>query len=115
MLEQHGFEPKNCRHLKNMLYDEISEYCMRLEDKMNIVLGKSTYAFMMADPLGVLEENQIHLGFLRPFFDPKDNSQQLELHNIEVLVARSPASLPSDIQKVCLLFLVCAEKTHPRG
>ncbi len=69
---------------------------------MNIGIGKSTYAFMIADPLAVLEENQIHLGFSSNFRDPKDDWEQVLLHETDVLVARLPALLSSDIQKACL-------------
>jgi hypothetical protein len=71
---------------------------------MNIGIGKSTYAFMIADPLAVLEENQIHLGFSSNFRDPKDDWEQVLLHETDVLVARLPALLSSDIQKVRAVF-----------
>ena len=85
----------------------MSKYCRRLEDKMNIGLSQSTYAFMIADPLAVLEENEIHLGFSGVFRDPKLGFDQTMLHDIDVLVARTPASLPSDIQKVRQCLLIC--------
>lgn len=69
---------------------------------MNIGIGKSTYAFMLADPLAVLEENEIHLGFSTSFRDPKDGWEQVLLHDTDVLVARLPAVLSSDIQKAGL-------------
>ena len=69
---------------------------------MNIGIGKSTYAFMIADPLAVLEENEIHLGFSSVFRDPKDGWEQVLLHEMDVLVARLPALLSSDIQKAGL-------------
>lgn len=75
---------------------------MRLEDKMNIGVGKSTYAFMIADPLAILEENEVHLGFSSNFKDPKDGWEQVLLHDVDALVARLPALLPSDVQKVGL-------------
>ena len=66
---------------------------------MNIGVAKSTYAFMLADPLCVLEEDEIHLGFSSDFGDPKDICGDNLLHDIDVLVARCPAVLSSDIQK----------------
>jgi hypothetical protein len=66
---------------------------------MNIAVGKSTYAFMVADPLAILEENEIHLGFSSNFRDPKDGWEQVLLHETDVLVARLPAVLSSDVQK----------------
>ena len=76
------------------------EYCLRLEERMKIELGKSTYAYMVADPLALLEENEIHIGFSSMFHDPKSGWSEVMLHNMDVLVARLPALLPSDIQKV---------------
>lgn len=61
---------------------------------MNIGIAKSTYAFMIADPLAVLEEDEVHIGFSTPF------EHEMMLHDIDLLVARLPAALPSDIQKV---------------
>ena len=71
---------------------------------MNIGLGRSTYAYMIADPLAILEEDEIHFGFSSVFHDPDSGFDQSILHNIDVLVARLPAHLPSDIQKV-MVFL----------
>lgn len=73
---------------------------------MKIRIGKSTYAFMIADPLAILEENEIHLGFSSNFRDPKDGWEQVLLHETDVLVARSPALLSSDVQKAGLRKLV---------
>lgn len=84
------------------MFKAIKEYCLRIENRMNIGVGKSTFAFMIADPLAVLEENEIHLGFSRGFRDPKDDWQQNLLHDTDVLVARLPAVLSSDIQKAGL-------------
>ena len=71
---------------------------------MNIGLGQSTYAYMIADPLAILEENEIHLGFSSVFRDPRSGFDQPMLHNMDVLVARLPAHLPSDVQKVANIF-----------
>ena len=67
---------------------------------MNIGLGRSTYVYMIADPLAVLEENEVHFGFSNAFTDPKSQFQDTLLNAMDVLVARLPAHLPSDIQKV---------------
>lgn len=71
---------------------------------MNIGLAESTYAFMIADPLAILEENEVHIAFSSAFRDHKTGVDQTMLHDIDVLVARSPAHLPSDIQKVRAVF-----------
>ncbi len=68
---------------------------------MNIGLGLSTNAYIIADPLAVLEEGEIHVSFSSVFRDSKSGFDETMLHEIDVLVARLPAHLPSDIQKVC--------------
>lgn len=73
---------------------------------MKIKVGKSTYAFMIADPLACLKENEIHLGFSSTFRDPKDHWEQVLLHETDVLVARLPALLSSDVQKAGLPELI---------
>lgn len=73
---------------------------------MNIGLGQSTYAYMIADPLAILEEDEIHLGFSSVFHDPESGFDQSMLHNMDVLVARLPAHLPSDVQKVTTIIIV---------
>ena len=100
----HGFQPKQCQYLRNQLYKLILAYCKRLEDKMNIGLGLSTRAYMIADPLNVLAENEIHICFSHSFKDPETGFDETMLHDIHVLVARLPAHLPSDIQKVRAVF-----------
>lgn len=101
---EHGFDPNSCRYLNDLVYNAIKDYCLRLENKMNIELAKSTYAFMIADPLAILEEDEIHLAFSSAFKDPKDKWEEMMLHDVDVLVARLPALLPSDIQKVRAVF-----------
>lgn len=71
---------------------------------MNIGLAESTYAFMIADPLAILEEDEVHIAFSSAFRDHKTGVDQTMLHDIDILVARSPAHLPSDIQKVRAVF-----------
>ena len=67
---------------------------------MNIGLGQSTNALIIADPLAILEEDEVHISFSSVFRDPKSGFDSTILHDMDVLVARLPAHLPSDIQKV---------------
>ena len=69
---------------------------------MNIELGKSTFALMIADPLAILEENEVHVGFSSMFRDTKSDWSEVMLHNMDILVSRLPALLPSDVQKVSI-------------
>lgn len=55
---------------------------------------------MVADPLAILEEGEVHIAFSTPF------DQEFMLHDIDLLVARHPAALPSDVQKVRAVFKI---------
>ncbi len=101
---EHGFEPKDNVFLKDLLFNAIKDYCLKLENRLNVGIGKSTIALMIADPLAILEEGEIHLGFSSTFRDPRSHWEEVMLHDIDVLVARLPAVLPSDIQKVRAVF-----------
>ena len=79
---------------------KLRKHCEDLENRLHIGLGRSTLALMVADPLDVLEEDEIHLGFDSAFTDPKSQFSDTMLHDMDVLVARDPALLPSDIQRV---------------
>ena len=71
-----------------------------LKKKLNIGVGQSAYAYIVCDPLRVLEKDEVHLGFSTTFFDLQMRFQDTIFQGTDVLVARSPAHLPSDIQKV---------------
>lgn len=101
---RHGFDPKSCRFFKDLLYRFILEHCLRLENRMHIGLGRSTTALMIADPLAILEEGEVHIGFSNTFRDSKSGWSGTMLHNCDLLVARLPAHLPSDIQRVRAIF-----------
>ena len=95
-----GFSPRTCTLLRELAKNETKRYCDRLHEKMHFEVGQSTYAYCVADPLGVLEEGEVHFGFSRTFRDPKSMFQDTLLHDRDVLVSRLPAALPSDVQKV---------------
>ena len=100
----HGFEPRSCKFLKDLLQKAISVYCQRLKEKLDVGIGQSAYPFIIADPLAVLEEDEVHLCFSTSFNDPKSGFDKTMVHNRDILVARLPAYLPSDIQKVRAVF-----------
>ncbi|MCJ1346686.1 hypothetical protein MMC31_004904, partial [Peltigera leucophlebia] len=101
---EQGFEPKECLYLKDLLFKAIKEYCLKLKNRLNIGIGRSTSALIIADPLAILEEGEIHLDFSTTFRDPRSHWEEVMPHVIDVLVARLPAVLPSDIQKVRAVF-----------
>ncbi|KAF9769176.1 hypothetical protein IL306_013421, partial [Fusarium sp. DS 682] len=72
------------------------------KDKMHINISQSTWAFIVVDFQQVLGPDEIQLCFSSPF----DNGfeQRHDLGGFDVVVARCPAHLPSDIQKVKEVF-----------
>ena len=103
-LLEHGFDPRQCLFLRDQILGSLKEHCLRLENKPNIRIGRSTSAMIIADPLAVLEEGEVHVGFSTSFRDQRSGFNDTMLHDVDVLVARNPAHLPSDIQKVRAVF-----------
>ncbi|KAI1815970.1 hypothetical protein GGS20DRAFT_583902 [Poronia punctata] len=103
-LLSHGFDPKKLEFLRKIAYDMRKAKCDELEEKLNVRVGRSTYAYMTIDFLGVLEEDEIHFGFSSKFTDERSGFSETFLHGIDVLVARTPAHYPSDIQRVKAVF-----------
>lgn len=99
-----GFEPKRLKFLSDLSLTAQRDKCEEIKKRMNIRINCSTYAFMVVDFLGVLEENEIHLGFSSSFKDEQTGFSETFLHGMDVLVARSPAHYPSDIQRVKAVF-----------
>ena len=97
---EHGFEPRRCQELRKLCRMELTSLLENNIQKLKIRVGQSASAFVIADPLGVLEENEIHVGFSESFVDEVSGFEGTFLDGGEVLVARHPALLPSDIQKV---------------
>ncbi|TVY50562.1 RNA-dependent RNA polymerase 1 [Lachnellula cervina] len=74
--------------------------CDELKERLNITVGKSTYAYMVPDFWGVLEPDEVYIDFSN-FVDDVSGFTGVRLNKgEEVLVARSPAHFISDIQKV---------------
>lgn len=83
--------------------------CEKLKEKVKVSVPRSAYVFMTVDFLGVLEEREVHMSFsrgtecdTRP--SDSDGIPRNELHGHDVIVARTPAHFPSDIQKVRAVF-----------
>jgi len=75
----------------------------QLSGSLNVELGKSTMVIGIADPIGCLKPNEIHLAFSSNFSDNISDYSYNFLHNVDALVARHPSLRRSDIQKVdCL-------------
>ena len=99
-----GFNPKEQKYLQDLAFTMQRQKCDLLKTKLNIRVGRSAYIYMVVDFWGILEENEVHVAFSTKFQDPQGKFSDVLLHDVDVLVARSPAHLPSDIQKVKAVF-----------
>ncbi|KAI1417706.1 RNA dependent RNA polymerase-domain-containing protein [Hypoxylon sp. FL1857] len=99
-----GFNPTELRFLRDIAWKLRMEKCQELQERLNVKVGRSTYAYMVVDFLGVLEEDEVHLGFSSKFTDEQSGFSETFLHGVDVLVARTPAHYPSDIQRVKAVF-----------
>ena len=97
-----GFDPMKQKYLQDLVFTHQNQKCEKLRKQLKIKISQSTYAFMVVDFLGVLEPNEVQLSFSSKF--GKGSDECFDLDGIDVLVARSPAHLPSDIQKVRAVF-----------
>ncbi|KAI3336350.1 hypothetical protein HD806DRAFT_527959 [Xylariaceae sp. AK1471] len=104
LLLSQGFDPTKLEFLRNIAYDIRKAKCQDLQTKLNVKVGRSTYAYMTIDFLGVLEEDEVHLGFSSKFSDEQSGFSETFLHGMDLLVARTPAHYPSDIQRVKAVF-----------
>jgi hypothetical protein len=93
-----GFDPRQCEKLWENAAELLKLHVLNYVDKMRIRLPNSTVVFCAPDPCGVLEENEVYLGFSKPVVDPRTGQPELALEDIDVLLARNPAYLASDIQ-----------------
>ncbi|KAJ4177531.1 hypothetical protein NW767_015095 [Fusarium falciforme] len=97
-----GFDPLKLQFLNELVFRHQRKRWERIEDKLNVKVGQSTYAFMAVDFQKVLAADEVHLCFSSSF-----NNGTRELHDLggmDVLIGRCPAHLPSDIQKVKAVF-----------
>ena len=98
MLVDAGFEPLRNEFLMEKLYGLVEDQVDRVIDHLHIRVPESISVLMIADPTGTLEAGEISMQFSTGFLDShKNRSNCLEG---DVLVARNPAHLPCDIQKV---------------
>jgi hypothetical protein len=99
-----GFDPKKLRYLQDLAWELVNARTERLKTKLNIRIGRSAYIYMIVDFWGVLEEGEVHVCFSSKFEDEQSGFNDTLLHGIDILVARSPAHLVSDVQKVRAVF-----------
>ncbi|KAK1474004.1 RNA-directed RNA polymerase [Colletotrichum tamarilloi] len=97
-----GFEPTKQKFMQDMLRELRRARCKNLLKKMNIKIPSSAYLYMVVDFWDILEENEVHICFSSTF--RTESFSDSMLHECDVLVARSPAHIASDIQKVKAVF-----------
>ncbi|PVH75060.1 hypothetical protein DL98DRAFT_498953 [Cadophora sp. DSE1049] len=94
-----GFDPRRIMFMKEMAKDAFKSRTDELKERLNITVGRSTYAYMVPDFWGALEEGEVYIDF-SSFIDNVSGFSGATLSGDEILVARSPAHFVSDIQKV---------------
>lgn len=97
-----GFNATKCRFLRDLVWNNQKRQAEQLKAKMNIKIPRSTYAFMVVDFTGTLEEGEVQLAFSSKF--QADGESDTLLDDIDILVARAPAHFVSDVQKVRAVF-----------
>jgi hypothetical protein len=84
------------KYLSVLVSDLQKEKCEKTGKDLKIKIPQSTSAYMVVDFLRVLEPDEVHICFSTP----SGRDGRYDLDGLDVLVARNPAHLPSDIQKV---------------
>ncbi|KLJ11987.1 hypothetical protein EMPG_09628 [Blastomyces silverae] len=90
-----GFLPLKLPYLTELFKRLLQDYLNNLKN-LKVTVSQSTFAYCIADPYGVLRPNEVHFGFSREW---EHGSVGTELHGIDILLARLPAHLSTDIQK----------------
>ncbi|KAL4883059.1 RNA dependent RNA polymerase-domain-containing protein [Aspergillus karnatakaensis] len=94
-----GFTPRDFYPLRKRLGRCMRDLLERYVEEMRIEVPLSTYAFCIADPYGILKEDEVHFGLSINWRDDQGQFEDNLLDGIDVLVGRLPAHLPSDIQR----------------
>ncbi|KAF9479421.1 hypothetical protein BDN70DRAFT_692461 [Pholiota conissans] len=97
-LIQAGFNPAENRPLYEKIRYVVSETIKSNVEKFRIPIEESLGAFIVPDPLGILEEGEIYYRFSTPRCDPR-TSMQVHVLEGDVVLGRYPIRLPSDMQK----------------
>ena len=100
LLLESGFSPLHLQVLAKHVSRFVKKQHLLQESKLKTPLGKATYLYGVADPLGILEPGEVHVQFSSSFVDDVTDEKYLSLKGHELLVARQPAIRQSDIQKV---------------
>lgn len=100
-LSEAGFAPRSFYPLRKKLQKHLNAVLDRHVEDLKIQVPLSTYAYCIADPYGVLAPDEVHFGFSKKWRsnDPENTFEDDILEDMDVLVGRLPAHVPSDVQR----------------
>ncbi|EEA23930.1 RNA-directed RNA polymerase, putative [Talaromyces marneffei ATCC 18224] len=93
-----GFSPRDFPPLRERMRICLNDTLNRYVNELHIPIPLSTYAYCIADPYGVLEENEVHFAFSGQWRDCSYFDDAM-VDGADVLVGRTPAHCPWDIQR----------------
>ncbi|OKL64229.1 hypothetical protein UA08_00700 [Talaromyces atroroseus] len=93
-----GFTPREFRPLRDRMRICLSDTLNKYVDDLHIPIPLSTYAYCIADPYGILEEDEVHFAFSSQWRDCS-SFEDVMVDGMDVLVGRTPAHCPWDIQR----------------
>lgn len=99
LLLEAGFNPSDCAKIVKCAFKILSDYMTDYVERLWITQSCSTTVFCVPDPTGLLEEDEVCMNFSKPVTDPRTGMTEFSLDKMNVLVARNPAYLASDMQK----------------
>lgn len=103
-LLESGFSPKRSKHVVELVHHVVRKGLRPLKEKLAVRISRSTTAWAVADPFGVLRPGGVHLAFSSCFLDGRSGFCESRLDRIEVLLSRQPAFRSSDIQKARAVY-----------
>ena len=98
-----GFEPLRFTPLADILELELEQWTKKMVRNVKLKLPRSTMAYGVADPYGVLAPGEVYISFSSPFSDPITGESWSVLSG-PVLVGRNPSARASDIQKAKAVY-----------
>ncbi|KIW45901.1 uncharacterized protein PV06_01607 [Exophiala oligosperma] len=99
LLLESSFSPSESTKVKDCVKTILMHYMTNYVERLWITQISSTTVFCVPDPTGKLKHDEVCLNFSKAVKDPRSGMSELVLNDIEVLVARNPAYLASDVQK----------------
>lgn len=95
-----GFSLREHNLLHELVSETFKSYLNDFVEKPRIELPQSTFAFMVPDFWGILQEGEVQLCLGRGWVEPETGIESAAVADVDGLVARNPANHPSDVQRV---------------